>query len=72
MRVLYILYISHRNFNRPLGDRPALSHPELVSERGKVELSTCLSTKTSCGALTYNYIHPLPSSGKLNLTKVNI
>ena len=31
MGVLYILYISHKNFNRPLGETPALSHPELVS-----------------------------------------
>ena len=62
MGVLAFSFGSHKNFNRPLSETPALSHPELFSgwniKWNKKWDCLSLPTETSCCALNATPTHP--------------
>ena len=62
MGVLALSFGSHKNFNRPLSETPALSHPKLFSgwniKLNKKWDCVSLPTETSCCALNATPTHP--------------
>jgi len=56
--VLAFSFESHKNFNRPLGETPALSYLELVSGWNYEHRKVSLPTETICGALNHHPYSP--------------